>query len=92
MADSPSKLKNIQSAGEPSNGLAPGIVEVEGSDGGAIDSSPSPSAAEQNIERRPCDCEASWMTYLIEHYPLGRECKLKPGKDFYCRFAEGDCA
>lgn len=87
MADSPSKLKNIQSAGEPSNGLAPGIVKVQGSDGVAILDGGIPSAAEQNVERRPCDCKD---TIKVDGYI--RLCCgymwVEIPKDVYCRARE----
>lgn len=52
-----SKLKNIQLPAQPGDSLAPGVVEVNGTAGGQIDSGPVPSTAEQGVERRACDCE-----------------------------------
>lgn len=59
MPDNPSKLQNIQLPTQPSDGLAPGVVEADGLTGGEIDSSPITGAAEKSVERRPCDCEYS---------------------------------
>ena len=57
MPDNPSKLQNVQLTGEPSDGLCSGVVKPQSGDRGAILDGGIPSAAEQNVERRPCDCE-----------------------------------
>ena len=87
MPDNPSKLQNVQLTGEPSDCLAAGVVKPDGSAGGAIPDGGIPSAAEQNIERRPCDCKD---TIKVDGYI--RLCCgymwVEIPKDVYCRARE----
>ena len=53
---------------EVADGLAATVVKVEVVDRGAILDGGIPSAAEQNIERRPCDCEYGGWGIVCRRY------------------------
>lgn len=81
---------------EVADGLAATVVKVEVVDRGAILDGGIPSAAEQNVERRPCDCEyqGTCSENGIGGYWICRNFLMRPpfskslGKDIYCRFAQ----
>lgn len=91
MPDNPSKLQNIQLPAEPSDGLGSGVVKTDCGNGGAIDSGPSPSAAKENVERRPCDCENAVKNSengIFVYYPNCRLVGKKRPKNIYCRLTQ----
>jgi len=89
MADDTRKLQNVQLTRQPSDGFGPRIVEPDGSAGGAILDGSIPSAAEQNIERRPCDCETAVKNSENGIFIRYADCCLLRGKhigqDVVCR-------
>ena len=92
MADDRANLVNAKAlSDEVSDSLASGIVKVNVCAGGAIDSGPSPSAAKENVERRPCDCENAVKNSengIFVYYPNCRLVGKKRPKNIYCRLTQ----
>lgn len=87
MSNDRANLVNPEPLGdEVSDGLASGVVKVNVGTGGAIGNSLVSGATEQNIERRPCDCEYNGNIILCPVVLLG----LQPNEDRYCRVAKWD--
>lgn len=80
MSNNSSKLQNIQPPTQPSDGLSSGVVEPDSLTGGQIDGGPITGAAEENIERRTCDCKdgfcfCEWDTGAPEFFK--KICRLR---------------